>query len=125
VDFLFVGVGGFLGAVSRYGLSRLVHANFSSSHVPMGTITVNVIGAFLLSFLLTANYYKFNLPTQTILLLGTGFLGAFTTFSTFTHETLTVFEQSLSKGFIYVGIMLIAGYGSAFIGYVLGKATGT
>ena len=124
MDFLFVGVGGFLGAVSRYGLSRLVHANLSNSHVPLGTITVNVLGAFLLSFLLTANYYKFNLPAQTILLLGTGFLGAFTTFSTFTHETLTVFEQSIAKGFIYVSIMLIAGYGSAVAGYFLGKATG-
>ena len=124
MDFLFVGIGGFLGAISRHGLSRLVHANFSSSHVPLGTITVNVLGAFLLSYLLTANYYRFNLSAQTILLLGTGFLGAFTTFSTFTHETLTVFEQSMAKGFLYVSIMLIAGYGSAVFGYFLGKATG-
>ena len=124
MEYLFVGIGGFLGAISRYGLSQVVHANFSSSHVPLGTITVNVLGAFLLSFMLTANYYKFNLPTHTILLLGTGFLGAFTTFSTFTHETLTVFEQSILKGFLYVLIMLIAGYGSAVAGYLIGIATG-
>lgn len=123
MEFLLVGLGGFLGAVSRYGLSKVIHENMINSHIPLGTITVNVIGAFLLSYLLTANYFKFNLSTHTILLLGTGFLGAFTTFSTFTHETLTVFEHSISKGFLYASVMLIAGYGSAVAGYVLGKVT--
>ncbi|MCF7794107.1 MAG: fluoride efflux transporter CrcB [Candidatus Cloacimonetes bacterium] len=121
MEFLLVGIGGFLGAVSRYGLSRVIHENMTNSHIPLGTITVNVIGAFLFSYLLTANYYKLNLSAHTMLLLGTGFLGAFTTFSTFTHETLTVFEQSLAKGLLYASIMLIAGYGSAIAGYVLGR----
>ncbi|MDP8204110.1 MAG: CrcB family protein [Candidatus Tenebribacter mawsonii] len=124
MEYLFVGIGGFLGAISRYGLSQVVHANFSGFHIPLGTITVNVLGAFLLSFLLTANYYKLNLPAHTILLLGTGFLGAFTTFSTFTHETLTIFEQSVVKGIFYICIMLIASYGSAVSGYFIGKAIG-
>lgn len=123
MEFLFVGIGGFLGAVSRYGLSKVIHGNLSANQLPWGTITVNILGAFLLSFLLTANYYKFNFNSHFILFLGTGFLGAFTTFSTFTHESLTVFEQSISKGFLYVSIMLIAGYGSAICGYLLGKVT--
>lgn len=125
MEYLLIGSGGFLGAISRYGLSKLIHESFfTNAQIPIGTIIVNVTGAFLLSFFLTANYYKFNLSTHTVLLIGTGFLGAFTTFSTFTHETLTVFEQSISKGFLYASIMLIAGYGSAAAGYLIGKTTG-
>jgi CrcB protein len=124
MEFLLVGIGGFLGAISRYGISKIIHENITNSHIPLGTITVNVIGAFLLSYLLSANFSKATFSPQTILLVGTGFLGAFTTFSTFTHETLTVFEQSIAKGLLYASVMLIAGYGSAVAGYVLGKVTG-
>ncbi|HPR18504.1 MAG TPA: fluoride efflux transporter CrcB [Candidatus Cloacimonadota bacterium] len=124
MEFLCVGIGGFLGAMLRYGISKIIHENLPNSHIPLGTIAVNVIGAFLLSYLLSANFFKSNLSTHTVLLLGTGFLGAFTTFSTFTHETLIVFEQSIGKGFLYAAVMLIAGYGSAIAGYTLGKVSG-
>jgi fluoride exporter len=105
-------VGGAFGALARY-LSNLLFqlllkGNPLASY-PLSTFTVNIVGSFVLSFLFFANY--FGLPNATRLAIGTGFIGAFTTFSTFELETL----QLVQKG-EYV-LAALYGVGSVLLGF--------
>ncbi len=83
---LFVGFGGFLGAILRFLVSGWVQRMFSSSF-PYGTLAVNGLGSLLLGFLMGLSEGNIVSP-QVRLLVGIGLLGAFTTFSTFSYETL-------------------------------------
>lgn len=111
INCLFVAVGGFFGAIARFGISKWMNSRFPSMF-PIATLFVNLTGAFLLGLMIGKNM------THTFqLLFGTGFMGAFTTFSTFKLETI----QLKIKGkwgligsylFIsYVGGMLLAFFG--------------
>ncbi len=120
---LYIGLGGFLGAICRYSISKSINIFLPTAYIPWGTISVNIVGAFILAYLLAGNNtLRFNIPPDLLVFLGTGFLGAFTTFSTFTYETIVVFEESPLKGMIYAGVTLLAGFVAACIGFVLGKA---
>ena len=87
-----VGAGGFLGAISRFLLATGVQ-KLTGSTFPYGTLTVNVLGSFVIGFLFL--YFEQTVsPTQKALVI-TGFLGALTTFSTFSLETVLMFQNSL------------------------------
>jgi CrcB protein len=77
-----VGLGGALGALLRYGLDGLI-----PGWDPLGTLVANVIGAFLLGILLYEAHLAARLSAETRLLVGTGFCGSLTTYSTFAAET--------------------------------------
>jgi len=81
MEFLLVGVGGVLGAVSRHLVGERVDAN------TLDTLTVNLLGSFLLGALVAAP-----VGDSLLLLAGTGFCGAFTTFSSFAFETVRLAE---------------------------------
>jgi len=89
--FLVVAAGGFVGAPTRYLLDRAINGRISSE-LPWGTFAINVSGSLLLGFLtgLTLGHRLGPIPKA---LLGTGFCGAYTTFSTFTYETLRLVED--------------------------------
>ena len=89
---LAVGIGGFFGAISRYLLATWVQ-KLSSSFFPIGTLSVNVIGSFLIGLLYLYFSHTIN-PTLKAMLI-TGFLGALTTFSTFSLETLLLLQEGL------------------------------
>ena len=89
---LAVGIGGFFGAISRYLIATWVQ-KLSSSFFPIGTLSVNVIGSFLIGFLYLYFSHTIN-PTLKAMLI-TGFLGALTTFSTFSLETLLLLQEGL------------------------------
>jgi CrcB protein len=93
LPFLLVGAGGFLGANARYVVARAVGA-LVDTRFPLGTFVINVGGSFLLGVLVAVAGEKV-LPTSESmrLALGVGFLGAFTTFSTFEFETHALFED--------------------------------
>jgi fluoride exporter len=93
LPFLLVGAGGFLGANARYAVARVVGA-LVDTRFPLGTFVINVGGSFLLGVLVAVAGEKV-LPTSESmrLALGVGFLGAFTTFSTFEFETHALFED--------------------------------
>lgn len=103
--FLFVAIGGAFGAVTRYGLS-LIFAN-TLSPFPFATFLINVTGSFLIGLLLT----KFETDETVKLLFVTGFLGAYTTFSTFEFEAfqLTQIKQTLTA-FLYVALSFALGF---------------
>ncbi len=88
--FLFVGVGGFLGAILRFVLSAWIQKG-AGGVFPLGTLSVNVLGSFLIGFLVL--YFQEHLSPEYRALVITGFLGALTTFSTFSYESVLLIEQ--------------------------------
>ena len=93
LPYVLVGVGGFLGANARFVLARGVGATFET-RFPLGTFIVNMSGSFLLGALGTIIALKVMPNSEAMrLALGVGFLGAFTTFSTFEFETHALLED--------------------------------
>jgi CrcB protein len=82
---LLISVGGFVGASLRYAISTVLPAGF-----PWGTLTVNAFGSFALGLLLYEAHLVELLSVETRLVLGTGLLSSFTTYSTFAVETATL-----------------------------------
>ncbi|WP_077617086.1 fluoride efflux transporter CrcB [Bacillus sinesaloumensis] len=112
---LFVMLGGFFGAISRYLLGVWI---IMPTGFPIGTLTVNLIGCFILGWLLTfiATLRKVN-PMIT-LFFGTGFLGSFTTFSTFSVEVIQLIEdQKIGYAALYMMLSLFVGLILSYIGY--------
>jgi CrcB protein len=91
--FVLVGVGGFVGANARYVVARLVGA-LVETRFPLGTFLINVSGSFLLGVLGAIVAQKASPGSEAMrLALGVGFLGGFTTFSTFEFETHALFDD--------------------------------
>lgn len=98
-----VAAGGFLGAVARF----LVSTYLNKASFPYGTLLANVTGAFCLGWLLSID-----VPHEVLLFFGTGFLGAFTTFSTWLLESA---HMPVKKVFFYIGITCCAGFLGSFV----------
>ncbi len=93
MPYLLVGVGGFIGANTRFVVARLVGGLFETKF-PLGTFVINISGSFLLGVLGTLVAQKVMPNSESMrLALGVGFLGAFTTFSTFEFETHALFDD--------------------------------
>jgi CrcB protein len=95
LPYLLVGLGGFLGAIARYAVARWV-GGITDARFPWGTFLINVSGSFLLGViggLLAERLVPHGDAVR--LALGVGFLGAFTTFSTFEYETHALLEDGL------------------------------
>ncbi len=90
--YVLVGIGGLLGANARYLVSVWAAGRFGTAF-PYGTMLINVSGSFLLGLLLREVARQFGDDPDTRLLAGTGFLGAYTTFSTFTYESVALLRQ--------------------------------
>ncbi|PLV58045.1 fluoride efflux transporter CrcB [Thermotoga sp. KOL6] len=121
MEYIVVAVGGSLGAVLRYFLSKMINSLFPFTYIPLGTVVVNSIGSFILSFLMFSSIFRLVISEKIILFFGTGFLGAFTTFSTFTYETLSLIEEDPLRGINYVIINLFFGITCAYLGMILGR----
>jgi CrcB protein len=121
MTFLGVVVAGLVGAPARYVLDAVISER-TRSVFPWGTLVVNVSGSLLLGLLSgLALYHGFPATAKTV--LGTGFLGAYTTFSTFTYETLAVGrEESRVAALIYVAGSVVAGVAAAAAGLALAAA---
>ena len=119
---LAVGLGGFLGAACRYWVGAWVERG-SAGLFPWGTLVVNVTGAFLLGWLLHAGLIRGALPSRWQLILATGFLGAYTTFSTFTWETLRLaVAGSWPRAVANLGLSVFLGLLGVWLGAVLDRA---
>lgn len=102
--FLFVAIGAALGANARY-LVGLWAANRFGANFPYGTLIVNVAGSFLLGFIITLATERLALSPESRLLLTVGFLGSFTTFSSYMVESLGLLRD---RG-VWLGLVNLAG----------------
>lgn len=124
VKILIIGAGGFLGAVARYSLSGLVH-RFTGASFPYGTLTVNVLGCFLLGGLMYCVQERAVLSPAVRPFLAIGVAGAFTTFSTFGYETLELIEdRELAAALANVGTNVCLGLGAVWLGRTVLRAAG-
>ena len=87
---LLVGIGGFFGAISRFFISKNATRFFGS--FPTGTLIVNVVGSFILGFIYYSALESKMITPEIRSLVGVGFIGAFTTMSTFSYESFRFFE---------------------------------
>ncbi len=92
MNWIAVAIGGALGAMARYGVSTLVF-DASSQRFPYATLSVNVLGSFLIGILFVLIVEKGLLPPEMRSILMVGFLGAFTTFSTFSLDALGLWQN--------------------------------
>ena len=117
---LIVGIGGFIGSVSRYLVTLFVQNRFLSTFT-FGTLSVNIIGCFLIG-LVYALSERGNIGTEWRLFLITGILGGFTTFSSFSNETVGMLRDAqYGYAMLYVGCSLLAGIVATFGGALLIK----
>src|SRR5205085_12150282 len=91
-DFLLIGTGAFFGANLRYWVAS-IFANWLGLAFPYGTLFINISGSFVLGFVLTFIGNRLVADPGLRLLLGTGFLGGYTTFSTFSYDTVVLLER--------------------------------
>lgn len=91
---LIIGLGGFIGAVTRYFISGWVH-RFVGSGLPYGTLAVNILGSFILGFFLLLAEDRFAISPAWRNFIAVGMMGALTTFSTFSFETLMLIQENL------------------------------
>jgi CrcB protein len=119
-NILLIGAGGFAGSVVRYLLSRTVELRVFTSF-PLGTFAVNVIGCFIIG-LLYGLTIKGTASPEIRFLLATGFCGGFTTFSSFSLESLTLLQDGqLWFTFLYMAGSLLAGLAAVWIGFLIIK----
>ena len=116
---LLISLGAFVGAPARYLTDRSLRAKYGQGF-PWGTFAVNVIASLLLGVLLGAGS---GINPRVIELVGTGFCGALSTYSTFSYETLRLYQDdSRLAAIIYVTLTLICALAAAAAGWALGAA---
>jgi len=114
---LLIGFGGFIGSVARFYVSKL-NLTYEIMAIPIGTLTINILGSFLIGFL-TGIAEKSPIMTADLrLLLMVGLCGGFTTFSSFTNENLMLMHngQFLSI-LLYTGLSLLLGFSAVYLGF--------
>ena len=115
---LYVGLGGFIGSIARYGVSKLnLYWHFLS--IPMGTLTVNVLGSFLIGFLVGISQKSDILSVDLRLFLMVGVCGGFTTFSSFSNENFMLMQNGqFLTALIYTGGSILFGFVAVYLGYI-------
>ena len=106
---LLIGMGGFLGSVSRYLLGQGLHRIFDTIF-PIGTMTVNIVGSFIIGVVYSLAERDNLISPEIRMFLAVGFCGGFTTFSSFAFDKLNLLKDS---GFLYLSMYL---GGSVFLG---------
>jgi fluoride exporter len=117
-----VSAGGFLGANARYLVGLWATEHFGTTF-PYGTLLINISGSFVLGFYLTLMTERFSGRPTTRLFLATGFLGAYTTFSTLSYEAVQLVAEGMALvGVAYVGASLLLGIAAAIAGILAARA---
>lgn len=123
-NILLIGLGGSIGSIARYLVSRLNnHVQWLS--IPVGTLLVNVIGSFLIGFLIGISEKSPILTVELRMFLMVGLCGGFTTFSSFTGENLMLMRNGqFLPLFLYTGLSILLGFAAVYFGYISTKLLG-
>lgn len=118
---LFIGLGGFLGSISRYMLSRLVYHSIGETF-PYGTLAVNIIGCFLIGLLMSLMNERLFVQPNVRMFLIIGLLGGFTTFSSFSFETFELMRSGqLAAAGANIVFSIVGCVMATWCGYIIGK----
>jgi fluoride exporter len=121
---LLIALGGAVGTAARYGVSIWARDALGTGF-PYGTLAVNVLGSFLLGFIMQIGLRTEVLTSSMRLTLGTGVMGGFTTYSTFNYESLRYFdERAWAVGFLNVGVTLFGCFVAGTLGILAGRRLG-
>lgn len=119
--YLAIAIGGILGCWARYAMTDLVQTIYGRDF-PYATLAINVLGSFLMGFLFIETIERLTISLYLRIGILTGFLGGFTTFSTFAMETLLLAEQGEQvKSVLYVALSLVLGLVAAFGGAYIAR----
>ncbi|MCI8608053.1 MAG: fluoride efflux transporter CrcB [Firmicutes bacterium] len=115
MNMLVVGLGGAVGSMLRYGISLIPY----KGGVPLATLITNILGAILIGYI-TGMAAKKDMGQHTMLFLKTGLCGGFTTFSTFSLEAYTIFQNgNYLLGAVYILLSLLGCLAGIYVGFRL------
>lgn len=117
MNYLIIGVGGFLGAIARYGIGVLVGQKWGRIF-PAGTLVVNVSGSFFIGLLMYLLSERFMVNPQWRLFLVIGFLGSYTTFSTFEYETGSLLRDG---EIVFATLNVVLSVAAGFVALKIGE----
>jgi CrcB protein len=121
VEYVIIGVGGFLGANARYLVASWAAQRFGTTF-PYGTFIINVTGSFLLGMFLALLQDRVAIHPHYRLFFAVGFLGAYTTFSTFSYESLRLLQEgNMLLALINLFGSLAVGLFGVVLGFGLGR----
>ena len=123
---VYIALAGAAGSVARYLLAQGVQRVVAShTQVPVGTLAVNVIGAFAIGVVMAVFAARGELDSRVRIAISVGFLGGFTTYSAFAYETVTLLESDrVGTAALYVAATLFVAGAAAFGGILVGRAIG-
>jgi len=117
LNLLFVGIGGALGSIARYLLSGWVQSAAKNATLPLGTLTVNLFGCFVIGFLAQLAEARGVFTPESRTFVFVGLLGGFTTFSSFGNETLNLaWGGELWNALVNVGGNVVIGLFAVWLG---------
>jgi fluoride exporter len=119
--YIIVGFGGFLGALARFWLGSYV-SNRMGTRFPYGTFIINMTGSFLIGLIITLLAEKTHWNANWRYLIPIGFIGAYTTFSTFEYETFrSVQDGQILMAFLNIILSVVLGFLAVWCGVILGR----
>ena len=117
---LIVGLGGLIGSIGRYKLGGIILHHSTAWRFPLSTFVVNVLGCFVIGALAALAEHRDMFSADTRLLLFTGLLGGFTTFSAFGYEGIFLIRRGeIAVAAAYAGLSVLCGFAAVWLGFKL------
>ena len=121
---LLIGTGGFIGSIARFLVSKL-NTRVEWFSIPIGTLTVNVVGSLLIGFLIGISEKSPILTVEWRMFLMVGLCGGFTTFSSFSGENLVLLKNGqILPLLLYTALSVFLGFTAVYLGYISTKLMG-
>jgi fluoride exporter len=122
MKYLWIALGGALGSIARYALGLWIYERMGQ-RFPYGTFVINVTGCFVIGLAMTVLDERMGLSPAWRQAIPIGFIGAYTTFSTFEYETLRLTQNGhAATALLYIVLSVVTGYAAVWLGSFTGRA---